>query len=400
MMRSKRGSSTVFLMMILSTVMSIVLLFFVGARNEYVKSRADAVISLSGDSLMSEYNSYVHKEYGLFVLDGRKSKLTANLRSYLDYSMNGVRGFEIEQADAWCGGYSLADTDLIREQIVEHMKYAAAAGLADSVMKSADQENSMAWETLRNRETIVSLPSYGMAENSLTMTARHMAADPDGIRNAFSDKTDEYMVNRYVMRYFNNQVHSADSSHFFRDEVEYVLGGKLSDKENEKAVCGGLKALRFPLNLQHIYSDPSKMKKLLAAAELLAPEASAAAQFALASAWAYAEADNDVELLLKGYKVPVLKDKSTWAMDLDNVIEGIGGGTAVPDIQKGYDYEEYLQCMLFFVNINVKTARIMDLIQINTRMNSDSDFVIKEHCVGVNIAVRINGRSFRYEKKY
>ena len=99
-MRSKRGSSTVFLMMILSTVMSIVLLFFVGARNEYVKSRADAVISLSGDSLMSEYNSYVHKEYGLFVLDGRKSKLTANLRSYLDYSMNGVRGFEIEQADA------------------------------------------------------------------------------------------------------------------------------------------------------------------------------------------------------------------------------------------------------------------------------------------------------------
>ena len=98
--------------------------------------------------------------------------------------------------------------------------------------------------------------------------------------------------------------------------------------------------------------------------------------------------------------MPVLKDKSTWAMDLDNVIEGIGRGTAVPDTQKGYDYEEYLQCMLFFVNINVKTARIMDLIQINTRMNSDSDFVIKEHCVGVNIAVRINGRSFRYEKKY
>lgn len=400
MRNSKRGSSTVFVLMIMSAMMTIVFTFFMSARNEYIRSRTDAIANISGDSLMSEYNSYVQQEYGLFLLEGKRSELTSGFRKYFDYSMSGIHGVGIDKVGVVCGGYSLTDTGPVRKQIIEHMRFAVTMDILDSVMKEAAEENEMDRETLRNRATIVSLPSYGAAETSLTLMAKNIAVNPGSIQHAFSEKTEGYLINRYIMRYFNNDVHSADNNHFFRDETEYILGGKLSDKENLKAVDRGLKALRFPLNLQHIYSDPAKMKKLLTVAELLTPEAAPATQLVLAAAWAYAESDNDVTLLREGNKVPVVKDKSTWAVDIDNVIDGFTNGVFRPDVEKGYNYEEYLQWLLFFENEDVKVTRIMDLIQINTRMNSDSDFVIKEHCAGINISAKVNGRTFNYEKKY
>lgn len=88
-----------------------------------------------------------------------------------------------------------------------------------------------------------------------------------------------------------------------------------------------LKAMRFPINMAHLYSDPEKRAALAAAAQAMTPGAAAAAtQAALASTWAYAEADNDVELLWQGKKVPMVKDYSTWAIELDNAIEGRHSG--------------------------------------------------------------------------
>ena len=136
-------------------------------------------------------------------------------------------------------------------------------------------------------------------------------------------------------------------------------------------------------------------------AELLTPGAAApATQAVLASTWAYAEADNDVELLWQGHKVPLTKDRSTWAMDLDSAVEGIMGGTAIPAEEKGYDYGQYLQLLLFFKDENMKISRILDLIQINARMSQDGDFLMNEHWVGVAVQVRVNGADYGYEKRY
>ena len=76
------------------------------------------------------------------------------------------------------------------------------------------------------------------------------------------------------------------------------------------------------------------------------------------------------------------------------------GGTIKPDANKGYDYNQYLQILLFFKDENVKISRILDLIQINTRMIYDGDFLINEHSVGITIEAEVNGTYYGYEKKY
>ncbi len=208
-------------------------------------------------------------------------------------------------------------------------------------------------------------------------------------------------MNQYILHYFNNKNAVADGEHFFQNEVEYILGGELSDRKNEKRVEIALKAMRFPLNLAHIYADPEKRNALLVMSEAITPGAAAAAtQLALAATWAYAESDNDVELLWEGYKVPFTKDSGSWAIDLDGAIEGLSGKTVVPDVQKGYDYEQYLQMLLFFQDSGMQTARILDLIQINARYCYDGEFLISECGVGIDIDVIVNDRKYGYEKKF
>ena len=192
-----------------------------------------------------------------------------------------------------------------------------------------------------------------------------------------------------------------NAGHFFQNEAEYILGGKLSDEKNEKSVERALKAMRFPINMAFLFSSHERQAALAAAAQMLTPGAGAAAtQAALASAWAYAESDNDVELLWQGKRVPMVKDESTWAIELDNVIEGVFGGTVEPEAEKGYSYDEYLQILLFFKEESAKLARILDLIQINMRAEYDGDFLINEYAAGISIRVKINGRTHEYDKKY
>lgn len=74
--------------------------------------------------------------------------------------------------------------------------------------------------------------------------------------------------------------------------------------------------------------------------------------------------------------------------------------TVVPDVQKGYDYEQYLQMLLFFQDGGMQTARILDLIQINARYCYDGEFLISECGVGIDIDVMVNDRKYGYEKKF
>lgn len=48
----------------------------------------------------------------------------------------------------------------------------------------------------------------------------------------------------------------------------------------------------------------------------------------------------------------------------------------------------------------MKTARILDLIQINMRKCYEKDFLIEEHATGLGIDVKVNDKLYRYEKKY
>lgn len=402
---SRRGSSAVFLSCILAALMMLTLALIYSVREETVSSRVDGILDLAGDSVMSEYHCELQKEYGLFLLKGTDQELTRMLRHYLDFSLAGMKNVKIETLHVSGSRFSVLDMDLIREQIVAYMKYAKAQQLTERAAEDATHEKKSnktgTGHTLRHEPTKLSLPSAELPKSNLITLAGSISEKAGDVKKAFQAGTEEYLLNSYILERFNSRANQHREDHFFCNEAEYILAGKFSDEQNETYFERALKALREPLNLAHIYADPEKRAETIAAAELMTPGAAAAAtQLALAAAWAYAESVNDVELLWQGYQVPLMKDASSWALDLDRVIEGVTGGTVHPKKIHGYDYQQYLQIFLFFQDDNIKLARILDLIQINMRKNCDADFLIQEYAAGIEVDAKINHRIYRYEKTF
>lgn len=399
-MNNKKGSSAVFLTVILATLMALTLSLIYGVKAQSIRSTMDAIINLAGDSVLSEYNRELQEEYGLFLLKGTDAELSRKLHRYVGYSVDDMENVEVQSIEVSSSRYSVKDVSIIKKQIIEHMKIMKAEGL---IKESLGDLSSKAMEnsTLNHGPTIVSLPSNNIPSKGLTAVAESISNKLSEVDNVFKAGTEEYLINSYILEHFNSKGSIKSQTHFFSSEVEYILGGEVSDLKNQKRVEMALKAMRFPVNLAYLYSDTDKQAALATAAQIMTPgPAAAATQAALASTWAYAEADNDVELLLEGYKVPVLKDKMSWAIDLDSAIEGVFGGVIIPEEEKGYDYNGYLQILLYFQDENIKLARLLDLIQINMRAEYDEEFLISEYSSGISVEVKANGRTYEHEKKY
>ena len=419
-MRSRRGSSSVFLCVILSALVSICFALIWSTIEYTTDSRADALMNLAGDSLLSEFDTDIHQEYGLFLVHTPDADLTSHLRGYLTYTFGGEDHVTLSDIHASGAGFTATDMEAMRNQILTYMKAGGALHLpgqstsggadggtsggsdgsssgGDSIIPGADAGHS-----LRHGPTIASLPSRQLPEQDLLSRAMSFGSRLSDLGGVFSDGTNQFLLGSYVLGNFNSNTVNTNPDHFFYREVEYILNGELTDQENRRKTAGALKMLRFSSNMVHIYTDVEKRDALAAAAEVIAPGPGApAVQAALAAAWAYAESANDAELLLRGHRVPLVKDDDNWAISLENVIEDTTGDHVVlPDRDAGLTYSQYLRILLFLEDEDMITARIMDLIQINMRKNVDGDFLISECCWGITLGAGINGRNHSYEKLY
>ena len=427
-----------FLCVVLSALVMLSFAMIWGAREHSVKSRSDAIINLAGDSVMSSFHREILTDYGLFMIENDGNALTGDLRAFALPSLHSMKNVRVSDAKVDGSRYCLVDPEPIRQQILSYMKTGGIRLLPGK--KKADPE-SIGYHNLRHGPTIVSLPSRQLPQDDLWDVLGKLDRLKD-LGDIFGEGTDRFVLGSYVLGTFNNCTGVADSDHFFHNEVEYILCGKLTDSENEKAITRSLTTLRFPSNLAHIYSDAEKTSALTAAAEAIAPgPAGLALKAALAAAWAYAESSNDAALLLEGKRVPVLKSPDSWALDLDSLMafiaEGVldpgryGGSEEAgsneapvdgddpsvdgndpeamlkknrrvihPQANKGLTYEQYLRILLYFRDDPATVMRILDLIQINIRKDYDGEFLIGEQSLGLSIEMKINGRMMSYDKVY
>ena len=109
-----------------------------------------------------------------------------------------------------------------------------------------------------------------------------------------------------------------------------------------------------------------------------------------------------MKLLHKGYKVPIVKTPASWAIDLDSILEGYSGedGCIRPQVNLGRTYDDYLRILLYAKDDTIKTARILDLIQINMRKNHDEAFLIQECATGVSVSADVNGKKLSRDRIY
>lgn len=389
-LRQKRGSSAVFLAVILASLVAITLTLVFAGRNMARISIADGSLQLASASLLSEYDYYVQRDYGLFLLQGTDTQLSQSLRDYTGFS-----------AKASAGRFSTVNTEAVRQQILDYMKSSGGVHLLEGT--SGGDGSSAIDRTLRHGPTITSLPSRVLPDSDILTTARSLGENLKNPEAIFRTGTSKFLMDEYIMQKFNRDGHVCTGDHFFSSEVEYIICGQLSDEKNRKRTDLALEAVRSGLNLTYLYSDPEKMQAIIAAAETITPgPMGVVTQAAIAAAWSAAEAVNDVKLLHKGCKVPLVKTSASWAIDLDAILEGYSGedGCIHPQIDTGRAYDDYLRILLYVKDENMKTARILDLIQINMRKNYDGSFLVQECATGVSVDTDIYGRSLSYDRIY
>ncbi|PKM94581.1 MAG: hypothetical protein CVU84_10985 [Firmicutes bacterium HGW-Firmicutes-1] len=145
------------------------------------------------------------------------------------------------------------------------------------------------------------------------------------------------------------------SKHYLNYEVEYVLFGQSVDYANLLATCGIIFALRIALNTISLLSDMDKMKAITNTANAIAGWwslgiGSIVVTVVLTLVWAMIESVSDVQKLLSGERVPIIKNSDTWETDILSGITNVVSETAEDAAQveeKGYlpslGYEDYFK---------------------------------------------------------
>lgn len=168
-------------------------------------------------------------------------------------------------------------------------------------------------------------------------------------------------------------------------ELEYIISGKDSDKENLASVVEKIVLAKTGINMAYLITDKEKMEQVPAIAASVAivtglPFLESVAKGVLISAWSMAEAVNDMKILLSGGKVALTKSNGGWRTSIGNVTNG-----SKKEDSKGLSYKEYCQILIAVQNTGDSLYRIMDLIQTNIQKRYNSEFLMSKSLTGFKL---------------
>jgi hypothetical protein len=243
--------------------------------------------------------------------------------------------------------------DKEKEGWLEQVRNMAGGNLLSLVLPEG---STVSAKTLR----LDGLPSASYRENA-------SGTDSRGVGNVL----DRLIVCEYLTRYFKKFQKVCPEEEFY--ELEYLLNGSSSDRENLSAVLARLTALRTGLNLASILADSEKRGEARTLALAITGGTGilplvSVMTFFIMSQWALGEALQDDKCLLSGGKVPLLKGKGDWKLDLDGLLE-VGKNRKLMESgeteeTRGLDYTGYLRILLFSSYGREMIYRAMDVMQL------------------------------------
>ena len=444
-LNSKKGSTAVFLIMILSAIILAISVMIYGASQLAGMSASDAVLELAGRSVLSEYDTELLKRYGIFAVNLDEAQIKDKISLYANYSFHNnlikeqmyrkkhmnLLKLKMESIHVNLKGYSITDISIFEEQLLESAKYDLIKNITGGSSEAVPSKQSDI--ELKNSQVINSLPSCGYERPALDIGQLLQNGIP-GIDELRGKSIDNFSINEYIMGHFiNHRRGTEERVTFFQNEAEYILNGGFSDQKNYKAVRKNLFIIRTGMNLTHIYSDSEKRNEIAALAEVLTPGPPAVlTQAVIAGIWSAAEAENDMKRLEDGKKVPLVKTKQQWALHLENAVqadekheietlkdsleengeeENLDLGKSIqakrkktgyiePRDKRGIEYEDYLRILLFMENREMKLLRCMDLIQLNMKGSYHQDFDIRQFYGGFEFDAVIQEKKLSYVQKY
>ena len=171
-------------------------------------------------------------------------------------------------------------------------------------------------------------------------------------------------------------------------ELEYILAGKASDRENLEAAVQKILLIRLAANFAYIQTDSVRKAEASAMAGTLCallavPAVIQAVTQAILFAWSFGESIVDIRALLGGRKVPLVKDSESWQLTLSSLLK-LGDGeewNEGKDTTGGMDYRDYIQMLLFLTGTGEAAMRSLDLIEMDLRTEKGLDWFRADHCI-------------------
>ena len=195
---------------------------------------------------------------------------------------------------------------------------------------------------------------------------------------------EDLIYQKYLMEKCGNYVREKEGSHLTY-EMEYILAGKNSDRENLRIVTERIIMLLEAANFLYLLSDSGKKAEAEAlamtlSAVILFPELKDLIKISILIGWAYAESVNDCRILLEGGKVPLLKSKVSWNLSLKKAMKMEVGEDGKGN-EQGLSYEEYLHILLAVLDKKARNLRFMDLMEMDIRQTPGNDNFCLDHCL-------------------
>lgn len=203
---------------------------------------------------------------------------------------------------------------------------------------------------------------------------------------------ERFFFQEYLLRYMG--YYGAESEEdTLSYQVEYLVTGGQNDLDNLRSVVNTIFAIREVANTVYIFSDQEKCMTAEALGYVLAcamtiPEAADILKLILLFGWAFAESVYDIQCLMAGGKVPLIKDRNTWHYDLEKALklgsveESIG--------EKGLAYADYLRILMTLQNKEVLTARAMNMVEADIRQTPGNAYFRLDGCLdALEVCVRV-----------
>lgn len=186
-----------------------------------------------------------------------------------------------------------------------------------------------------------------------------MTGDPHYPSESRLNPLESAAMGQYFLQYFH---HYHDSSHKNEDvppsrsedfEIEYLLAGKTSNRDNLSSVVTELLLIRKAANLIYLFSDAEKVAEARSfAVTVLAATANpvliSVLSFFVLSVWALGQAILDLRELLSGYRIPPMHSRESFSLSLSH-LSGIAQ-KQLPEGKhrdRGFSYQDYLRILLF-----------------------------------------------------
>lgn len=267
-----------------------------------------------------------------------------------------------------------ADIQQAKERAAEEQAAAAANGETAAPAATAQPpENPMdTVKKLKDMDLLTLVLPAGSQVSQKTTGSHEKLEKRDRICGSYPNEAsgwqDAVLYQQFLQLQFSCYGSPASDGRALDYELEYIVSGKSSDRENLKHVIRQLLLLREGANYLYLQKDVGKQEEAMAlaaaiaAAMGIAPAAGLIKQGILA-AWAYAESVLDVRTLLAGGRVSWMKTAATWSCSLSGLGALADSSVRSADSGQGEDYAGYLQKLLYLKSAGSLNYRAMDLVE-------------------------------------